>query len=75
MRLHLLSGRCRLRVACMQDMPEGLHGIFPVLHNGRVYIAGGGTRAAFSQSTAVYEYTPEGAVPGPSTPLTPAPLK
>lgn len=40
----------------MQDMPEGLHGIFPVLHNGKVYIAGGGTMVTFSQSNLVYEF-------------------
>lgn len=43
--------------ACMQDMPEGLHGIFPVLYNDKVFIAGGGDVATFSQSQLVLEYT------------------
>eukprot|EP00892_Ulva_mutabilis_P001696 jgi/Ulvmu1/11527/UM078_0016.1 len=40
-----------------QDMPQGLHGIFPVKHNGEVHIAAGGTEAAFSQSELYFVYT------------------
>lgn len=39
-------------------MPTARHGIFPVLYNGQIHVAGGGTNAGFS-SSAVYEsYTP-----------------
>lgn len=41
----------------MQDMPDGLHGMFPVKHNGKVYVAAGGTEAAYSQSMLHFEYT------------------
>lgn len=41
----------------MQEMPNGLHGMFPVKHNGKVYIAAGGTEAAYSQSKLNYAYT------------------
>jgi N-acetylneuraminic acid mutarotase len=34
-------------------MPTARHGIFPVLHAGRIYIAGGGIQAAGSQSRVV----------------------
>jgi hypothetical protein len=43
----------------MQDMITGMHGIFPVLYNGKMYIAGGGIQAAASISNLVYEYIPE----------------
>ena len=36
----------------VQDLPKGLHGIFPVEYEGGVYVTGGGTEFAFSQSTA-----------------------
>ena len=32
-------------------MPTARHGIFPVLHAGRIYVAGGGVKAAFSNSS------------------------
>ena len=31
-------------------MPEGLHGIFPVMHQGVIYVTGGGDEVAYSQS-------------------------
>eukprot|EP00892_Ulva_mutabilis_P001700 jgi/Ulvmu1/11530/UM078_0019.1 len=40
-----------------KDMPKGLHGMFPVKHNGKVYVAAGGTEAAYSQSKLHYVYT------------------
>ncbi len=35
------------------EMPTGRHGIFPVVVAGRIYIAGGGTRAGQSQSSVL----------------------
>ena len=32
-------------------MPTGRHGIFPLLHGDRIYVAAGGTQAGFSRST------------------------
>ena len=34
-----------------QPMPTARHGIFPLLHDNRIYVATGGTRAGNSQST------------------------
>ena len=42
----------------MQDMPVGLHGVFPVLYGDVIHMAGGGTEAAYSQSTLHYRFTP-----------------
>lgn len=39
------------RTSCVQDMPQGLHGVFPILFEDAIYVAGGGTEAAYSQST------------------------
>jgi hypothetical protein len=44
--------------AVVQDMPTGLHGIFPIKHGSQIYIAAGGTEAAYSQSTHAYAFTP-----------------
>jgi hypothetical protein len=41
---------------CVQEMPSGMHGIFPVLHDGKVHIAGGGTEASYSQSTLHFTF-------------------
>jgi len=38
-------------------MPSPRHGIFPVLYQGHVFLAGGGTRAANSQSTRFDTFT------------------
>lgn len=44
----------------LQDIPDGgLHGIFPVMHSGNIYIAGGADVTSFSQSNVVYKFTPE----------------
>ena len=45
----------------MQDMPVGLHGVFPVLYGDVIHMAGGGTEAAYSQSTLHYRFTPSSA--------------
>lgn len=42
----------------VQDMPIGLHGVFPVLFGDVIHMAGGGTEAAYSQSTLHYRFTP-----------------
>ena len=42
----------------LQDMPFGLHGIFPVRHGSGIYLAAGGTAAANSQSTHHLLFTP-----------------
>jgi hypothetical protein len=43
----------------VQDMPGGgLHGMSPVLWGGRIYIAAGGTQAAYSQSNKFYTFKP-----------------
>jgi hypothetical protein len=55
--MHMHTANLTFTGVPMQDMPEGMHGIFPVLHKGKVYIAGGGTQAAASISQLVYEYT------------------
>ena len=39
-------------------MPTALHGLYPVLHNEQIYIAGGGTSAGNSQSTVFQIYVP-----------------
>ena len=39
------------------DMPNPRHGIFPVLYQGHVFLAGGGTQAANSQSTLFDTFT------------------
>lgn len=49
---------CLTLQTCVQDMPEGLHGTFPVRNGGDIYIAGGGTQAAYSQSKAAYKFKP-----------------
>ncbi|MDW8262792.1 MAG: kelch repeat-containing protein, partial [Phycisphaerales bacterium] len=33
------------------NLPTARHGIFPVLHGGRIYVPGGGVKAGFSHST------------------------
>jgi N-acetylneuraminic acid mutarotase len=38
-------------------MPTARHGIFPVLYQSRMWIAGGGVKSAFSQSNAVEVFT------------------
>lgn len=40
----------------VQDMPVGLHGTFAVEDGGYIYLAGGGTQAAYSQSTSHYRF-------------------
>ncbi len=42
----------------LAPMPTARHGIFPVLHAGRFYVAGGGTVASGSQSTKLEIYQP-----------------
>lgn len=42
----------------MQDMPIGVHGIFPVLHEHRIFVTAGGAEAGYSQSTLHYQFTP-----------------
>ena len=32
------------------EMPTARHGVFPVLYESRIFVAGGGTQAANSQS-------------------------
>ena len=39
-------------------MPTARHGIFPLLHAGRIYVATGGVRAAASASNVLEVYTP-----------------
>jgi N-acetylneuraminic acid mutarotase len=39
-------------------MPTARHGIFPLLHAGRIYVAGGGTQAGFSASALLEVYEP-----------------
>jgi hypothetical protein len=34
-------------------LPTARHGIFPLLHDGRVYVAAGGARAGFAQSAVL----------------------
>jgi N-acetylneuraminic acid mutarotase len=41
-----------------RDMPVPRHGIFPLLAAGRVYVAGGGERAGWGQSTVFDVYAP-----------------
>ena len=36
------------------DIPQGKHGIFPVLVNGKIWIAGGGVQEASSSSKSVF---------------------
>lgn len=43
------------------DMPEGLHGIFPLPFNKEIYIAGGADVSSASQTTAFYKFTPSNA--------------
>jgi N-acetylneuraminic acid mutarotase len=40
------------------EMPTGRHGIFPLLHGWRIYVAGGGTQAGFSNSNINEIYAP-----------------
>ena len=35
------------------DLGESRHGVFPVFHNGQVYVVGGGTQSGFSSSDIV----------------------
>jgi N-acetylneuraminic acid mutarotase len=39
-------------------MPTGRHGIFPLLADGRIYVAGGGVQSGGSSSTTLEVYTP-----------------
>jgi N-acetylneuraminic acid mutarotase len=39
-------------------MPTGRHGIFPLLADGRIYVAGGGVQAGGSSSATLEVYTP-----------------
>jgi|GEM_PF-492148 len=60
----------------LATMPTARHGIFPLLIGGRVYVAGGGTKAGFSQSAALEVFNlpagdPEATTPT-STPLPPS---
>jgi hypothetical protein len=41
-----------------RDMPVPRHGVFPLLVAGRVYVAGGGERAGWGQSTVFDVYAP-----------------
>ena len=52
-------------------MPTARHGMFPLLIGGRVYVAGGGTKAGFSQSNLLEIYnlpfsTSSGSTPTPT---------
>lgn len=40
----------------MQDMPLGMHGMFPVLLGDSILIAAGGTSAGYSQSTIALSF-------------------
>ena len=40
-----------------EDMPVGLHGHWPVLHDGKIFIAGGGIKAKNSKSSHFIEMT------------------
>lgn len=42
----------------VQDMPVGMHGMFPVLLGDSILIAAGGTSAGYSQSDLAYSFTP-----------------
>ena len=50
------------------SMPTARHGIFPVLIGQRIYVAGGGTKAGYSNSTILEIYNPEGDTVVPPTP-------
>jgi N-acetylneuraminic acid mutarotase len=51
-----------------RSMPTARHGIFPLLIGGRIYVAGGGTQAGWSQSALLEIYNP-----GPAPLITPTP--
>lgn len=38
----------------LPDMPDGRHGVYPVVGNGRVYVIGGGVKSARSSSATVF---------------------
>jgi hypothetical protein len=40
----------------VQDMPKGMHGIFPLGYGGALLIAGGSVKAAASRSTLNIAY-------------------
>ncbi len=40
------------------EMPTARHGIFPILHQGKVYVAGGGVVAGFSASSEFEVFVP-----------------
>jgi hypothetical protein len=40
----------------VQDMPKGMHGIFPLGYGGALLIAGGGVKAAASRSALNIAY-------------------
>ena len=42
------------------SMPTARHGIFPILIGQRIYVAGGGTKAGYSNSTILEIYNPGG---------------
>jgi hypothetical protein len=53
-----LRSACVMWKVAVQEMPSGMHGVFPVLYGDAVHVAGGGTQAGYSQSTNHYRFTP-----------------
>ncbi len=53
-----------------RDMPVPRHGIFPVEVGGRIFVAGGGTKAGRSRSTTFDYYSPAAPSESPATGVT-----
>lgn len=55
-------------------MPTARHGIFPLEHGGKIYVAAGGVKFGGSQSTVLERFTPQVEPPPPPPPPLPPPL-
>lgn len=53
------------------SMPTARHGIFPVVIGQRIYVAGGGIKSGYSNSTILEIYNPAGEVKPPVPTITP----